>query len=276
MPRNNDDFVKGTYLHNTGNSSFSILHGAGQNAIGTQSGGVIKVNRSGEYRDYNQLADRAERIGNEPQNDTQAFPPVSDNNGDYVRETDSKGNRQIVRQGVLFQDTRKPPKAELIAVTKDIDHMVPALLEAANRESNKRFGQNVQHSDNLSQFSRPLVNRLIRAGLTPGPEIEENGNDFDWNEAHSIVQNAVGEKRYINPSEINRIDSDEFSRGGRDFVRTLKKAERERGITKGKAQKVSDVVSSVADKAASRVRAFQEALPGMKLGAGEYQPRDTK
>jgi hypothetical protein len=271
--RSNKEFVNGTYINDPGNNGFTLFHGAGQNAIGTQSGSLVKIEGpSGSYRDYKDLSRRAEYYGNDVTNDDTAFPAVRDENGDVVYENDSEGWRRPVRQGVLFNDTRKPPKLDLMAATKDVDHTVPALLETANNESQKRWGQDIEHSDNLSMHSLPLVNRLIRAGIAKGPEIKEVGNPYDWHQAHDIIQNALNEKtRYWDESDTTQVDPEEFSQSGRTFARRLLAAEKARGLTqKGDSGVVVENpetfgLATGKGKNESRLANFQPNLPGMSL-----------
>jgi len=276
MPRSNREFVNGTYINGSSNGPFTLFHGTGENALGTQSGGLIKVDGpSGDFQDYNQLQRRAERYNDNVTDDSSAFPLVYDKDDNLIYQRDSEGNRQAVRQGVLFRDDRKPPKAELMTVTKDARHTVPALLEIANNESQKRWGQNVQHSDNLSDHSLPLVNRLIRAGLSQGPEIKETGNDYNWQTAHDTIQSAVNDRRnYWDDSETQQISPEEFSQSGRDFVKKLSAAEKTRGLNqKGNSSPLVEnpetfglSTSRGRRKGESRLATFhQQTLPGIAV-----------
>lgn len=274
MGRSKREFVNGTYLNDPGNNSFTIFHGTGENVVGTQSGALIKVEGpKGHFKDLDRLHKEAEYYSGDVTNNDSAFPRVRDEDGNTIYETDQYGNRSAVRQGVLFEDTRQPPKVELMASTKDVTHTVPSLLEAANNESQSRWGQNVQHSDNLSSHSRPLVNRLIRAGLSNGPEIQNTGNQYDWDTAHNTIQSALDDRhRYWDESDTTQIDPETFSQGGRTFARRLFAAEKARGLTQ-KGTDESTLVQNPATfglatakgKGESRVENFQPNLPGMTL-----------
>jgi hypothetical protein len=269
-----EEFVNGTYLHNTGGNDFSIFHGTGENAVGTQSGAFLRVEApTGHYRGWDELAHRAERRGYEPEDTEEAFPSVRDANDNRIYERNSEGDRQAVRQGVLFEDTRTPPKVDLMIATKDARHHVPAMLEAANKKSQELYGQNVQHSDNLSEHSLPLVNRLIRAGLSSGPEIQGSSNNFDFRQAHSRIQEAADEKnRYWDSGDTTEIDRNTFQQGGRDFIKRLSAAEKARGIRKTPSSRLGSALSGATDRAKSRVDNFrQDFLPGMNLSPSQLQ-----
>jgi len=145
------------------------------------------------------------------------------------------------------------------------------MLEAANKESLNRWGQQVTHSTNLSAYSRPMVNRLIRAGLAPGPEVEDTSNTYDWDTAHREVQEV---KKYYDEDKTVPLDNDEFSQGGRDFVKRLSAAEKARGISKkprpkpepGQRYWAGDIETedSLKNKMTrGRKESFQDELPGM-------------
>jgi len=272
MPRSLGDFIKGTYLENSGGTDFKLFHGTGQNAVGTQSGALLSVDApTGEYKDYNRLAKEAERYGVNPEDDNDAFPPVKDNDNNRVYERNKDGDRQLARQGVLFKDNRTPPVVSSLVATKDASHTVPAMLEAANKESLNRWGQQVTHSTNLSAYSRPMVNRLIRAGMSPGPEVEDTDNNYDWNTAHRAIQDV---KSSYNEDDVVPLDSNEFSEGGRTFVKRLSAAEKARGISKkprskpepGQRYWAGDIETedSIKNKMTrGRKESFQDELPGM-------------
>lgn len=268
-----EEFVNGTFLHEPGNNDFSIFHGTGENAVGTQSGAYLRVEGpTGHYRGWDELAHRAERRGYTPEDTEEAFPSVRDANDNRIYERNSAGDMQAVRQGVLFEDTRTPPKVDLMVTTKDARHHIPAMLEAANKRSQELHGQNVQHSDNLSEHSLPLVNRLIRAGLSSGPEVQSTQNNFDFRQAHSRIQDAADEKkRYWDSSDTTEIDRNTFQQGGRDFVKRLSAAEKARGIRKSPSSRLGSALSSAGDRAKSRVNSFQEYLPGMNLSPSQLQ-----
>lgn len=271
-----DEFVNGTYVNAPNpDSDFSIFHGTGENTVGTQSGAYLRVEApTGSYRGYDELARRADRRGNEPEDDEEAFPALRDENDNRIYERNSDGDRQAVRQGVLFQDDRKPPKVDLMVATKDVRHSIPAMLEAANKKSLEMYGQPVKHSDNLSEHSLPLVNRLIRAGLSSGPEIQGSSNNFDFRQAHSRIQDAADEKnRYWDSGDTAELDSKEFEQGGRSFVKRLSDAEKARGIRKSPAARAASAISGATDKAKSRVQNFQDFLPGMNLSPSQLQNR---
>jgi hypothetical protein len=275
MPRSVGDFIKGTYLQNSGGGSdrdFNLFHGTGQNAVGTQSGALLSVDApTGSFKDYNKLAQEA--YGN-PEEDNDAFPPVKNDNGNRIYESNKDGDRSVVRQGVLFKDTRTPPVVASMVSTKDASHTVPAMLEAANNEALKRWQQPVTHSTNLSSYSRPMVNRLIKAGLTPGPEIEDVENNYDWATAHEKIQDV---KKYHDPDEVTSMDSGEFSEGGRTFVKRLSAAEKARGISKkpkpkpepgqrywaGDVETEDSLMDKMTRKSPGRWNSFQDELPGM-------------
>ena len=280
MPRSVGDFIKGTYLQNSGGGSdrdFNLFHGTGENAVGTQSGALLSVDApTGEYKDYNRLANEAERYGVNPEDDNDAFPPVKDNDNNRVYERNKDGDRQLARQGVLFKDNRTPPVVASLVSTKDASHIVPAMLEAANNESLKRWQQPVTHSTNLSSFSRPMVNRLIKAGLTPGPEIEDVDNNYNWATAYEKIQDV---KKYHDPDEVTSMDSGEFSEGGRTFVKRLSAAEKSRGISKkpkpkpepgqrywaGDVETEDSLMNKMTRKGPGRWNSFQDELPGMDV-----------
>lgn len=279
MPRNVPDFIKGTYLQDSSDQSFSLFHGTGQNAVGTQSGSLLSVSPpKGAYKDYNKLAKEAESYHDRPEDDDDAFPIVRDDDGNRVREYGKSGNKQYARQGVLFQDTRTPPKIHSLVATKDTTHIVPAMLEAANKESLKRWQQPVGPGDdpNLSSFSRPLVNRLIRAGLASGPEVENTSNNYDWDTAHREVQEV---KKYYDEDKNVPLDNDEFSQGGRDFIKRLSAAEKARGISKkpkpkpepgqrywaGDVETEDSLMNKMTRKGPGRWNSFQDELPGMDV-----------
>ena len=281
MTRNVPDFIKGTYLQEAGgvsNGDFNLFHGTGENAVGTQSGSWMAVDApKGSFKDYNKLADQAERYGSNPEDDNEAFPPVRDNDGSRVYERNKDGDRQLARQGVLFKDDRTPPVVSSMASTKDTRHMTPAMLEAANKESLKRWQQPVTHSTNLSSYSRPMVNRLVRAGMSPGPEVEDVDNNYDWASAHEKIQDI---KKYHDADEVATIGSDEFSQGGRDFVKRLSAAEKSRGISKkpkpkpepGQYRRYNEVETedSLMNKMTrGRWNSFQDELPGMDVSPME-------
>jgi len=273
------DFIKGTYLQEDGNQSFNLFHGTGQNAIGTQSGSLLSVRApKGSYKDYNKLAAEAESYHEKPEDDDDAFPLVRDDDGNRVYERNKDGDRSSVRQGVLFQDTRTPPTISSMVATKDATHIVPAMLEAANKESLKRWQQPVQpgNDPNLSSYSRPMVNRLIRAGLAPGPEVEDTSNTYDWDTAHREVQEV---KKYYDEDKTVPLDNDEFSQGGRDFVKRLSAAEKARGISKkprpkpepgqrywaGDVETEDSLMNKMTRKGPGRWNSFQDELPGMDV-----------
>jgi hypothetical protein len=278
MPRSFDGFIKGTYLQENGGKDFNLLHGLGENAVGTQSGSILSVEApTGSFKDYNQLAKEAEAYGHDPEDVEDAFPVVRDNDGRVVYERNKSGDgRSPVKQGVLFQDTRRPPIVSSLVSTKDARHMTPAMLEAANKESLKRWQQPVTQGDdpNLSVHSRPMVNRLIRAGLAPGPETEVVNNNYDWNLAHERIQEV---KKYYDEDKSVPIDSDEFSQGGRDFVKRLSAAEKARGIkskpAEPKSWRVGERYYSNQEETdeglmrkmsnSGRRNSFQDELPGM-------------
>ncbi len=117
-----------------------------------------------------------------------------------------------------------------------------------------------------------MINRLIRAGMTPGPEIEDVENNYDWATAHEKIQNV---KTYYDSDDYSSIDSDEFSQGGRDFVKRLSAAEKSRGISKkpkpkpepgqrywtGDAETEDSLMRKMTGK--GRWNSFQDELPGM-------------
>lgn len=273
MPRSVGDFIKGTYLQNVGGSQdFNLFHGTGENTVGTQSGALLSVDApTGSFKDYNKLAQEA--YGN-PEEDNDAFPPVRNDDNNRVYERNKDGDRSVVRQGVLFKDTRTPPVVSSMVSTKDASHMTPAMLEAANNESLKRWQQPVTHSTNTSQYSRPMVNRLIRAGMTPGPEIEDEENNYDWTTAHEKIQDV---KKYHDPDDYSSMDSDEFSQGGRNFVKRLSAAEKSRGISKkpkpkpepgqrywhNEQETEDSLMRKMTGKSPGRWNSFQDELPGM-------------
>ena len=280
MTRNVPDFIKGTYLQEAGNQNFNLFHGTGENAVGTQSGAMLSVSGpGGSYKDLYQLEKEADDYDTNPEDDDEAFPPVRDNDGRIVYEHSGKfDGRSPVRQGVLFQDTRRPPLVTSMISTKDTRHMTPAMLEAANKESLKRWQQPVQPGDepNLSSYSLPMVNRLKRAGLASGPEVEDVTNNYDWETAHSEIQEA---KKYYKKDEATELDSNEFSQGGRDFVKRLSAAEKSRGIKSTPAepkpwrvgeryysnQKETDEGLMRKMSNSGRRDSFQDELPGMGI-----------
>ncbi len=282
MPRNVPDFIKGTYLQKNGGQDFNLFHGTGENAVGTQSGMWLSVDApKGSFKDYNKLANDAERYGRKkPENDNSAFPPVRDNDDNKVYERNKDGEKSVVRQGVLFEDTRTPPVVGSMSSTKDARHMAPTMLEAANKESLKRWQQPVTHSTNLSSHSLPLVNRLIRAGMSPGPEIEDVDNNYDWTTAHERVQEV---SKYFNEDEDVPLDSNEFSQGGRDFVKRLSAAEKARGISKkpkpkpepgqrywhNEKETEDSLMRRMTSKGPGRWNTFQDELPGMDVSPME-------
>jgi hypothetical protein len=150
------------------------------------------------------------------------------------------------------------------------------MLEAANNESLKRWQQPVTHSTNTSQYSRPMINRLIRAGLTPGPEIESEENNYDWATAHRAIQDV---KSSYNEDDVVPLDSNEFSEGGRTFVKRLSAAEKARGISKkprskpepgqrywaGDVETEDSLMDKMTRKGPGRWSSFQDELPGMDV-----------
>jgi hypothetical protein len=257
MTRSVGEFINGTYF-DPSSSGFSMFHGTGQNALGTQSGLTLSVSAPEyDYSDYEDLARYARRYGDNPEDDETAFPAVRDNNDNKIYERNSAGDRSVVRQGVLFKDSSTPPTVNHLVSTKDASHHTASMLEAANKKSRELYRENIQPSRNLSDYSLPLVNRLIKAGLANGPEITETSNSYDWVSGHQGVQSAAEEgKRYGN---AQKLDSAEFEQGGRDFVKRLTTAERNQGIDKGSVARAN---RSIGDSAKSRVTDFQESLPG--------------
>jgi hypothetical protein len=273
----NEEFVNGTYINEPGNGNFSIFHGTGENSVGTQSGAILKVEGpTGSFRDYNDLARRSARYGDDPTENEAAFPAVRDDDGNRIYQTDEYGDNHVVRQGVLFEDSRKPPKVELMAATKDARAHIPSLLEAANNKSKALWGQNVQHSDNLSEHSLPLVNRLIRAGLSSGPEIQETGNNYDWKAAHDTIQNAVADKNYYwDSGSTSTLDPAEFSQGGRTFVKRLSAAEKNQGLRKSPVARAAGAIGAAVDNTKSRIANFQPTLPGYNLPPDSFRSKDN-
>jgi hypothetical protein len=279
----NEEFVNGTYINEPGNGDFSIFHGTGENSVGTQSGALLKIEGpTGSFRDYNDLARSAERYGEDPTENEAAFPAVRDDDGNRIYRADEYGDNHVVRQGVLFEDSRKAPKVDLLAATKDARAHIPSLLEAANNKSKALWGQNVQHSDNLSDYSLPVVNRLIRAGLSPGPEIKETGNNYDWKTAHDTIQNMVSQRNhYWDDSDTETLSPEEFSQGGRTFARRLLAAEKARGVTQksknneGLADPATFGLATGKGKGESRLENFQPTLPGYNLPPDSFRSKDN-
>ena len=269
MPRSNDEFINGTYLQKD-NGDFSIFHGTGQNSVGTQSGAHIAVSGpQGSFKDYDDLAWNARARGNEPEDDEYAFPTVRDSEGNRQYEYNKDGDRSVMRQGVLFEDRRTKPKVNLMVATKDAAHHTASLLEAANKKSMELYNQPITHSDNLSAHSLPIVNRLIRAGLSEGPEIQGTSNSYDWKSAHNSIQDTADSANRWGAEEM---DTNEFKQGGREFIKRLTSAEKTRGLRPSAVSRATSAISGAADKATSRLGNFrQDYLPGMNLSPSQLQ-----
>jgi len=196
MARNTGDFFKGTFANDGGGdgSYTKYFHGTGQNAVGTQSGAVIKIEHPDTaytpYDEYDYL-----NHSDEPNAGDERFRRhLERHEGDQF--DDSGRQFQDTGQLPLFTTHHTPPVLNYMTATKDAT--IPAMEVAAHaaEETRRRFGERPWASNNTSEHSTPMVNAGIKAGIIKGVIGKQAGekaqvsNDMDWTSSLSDMSRA--------------------------------------------------------------------------------------
>lgn len=201
MPRNNDDFITGSYKYNSSDGT-KYFTGTGENAIGTQSGAYLSIEAPETYysvphpdaESYGRRAVRGLAAGKTDDSHLYGEPSrpwddVDDYNAGIWgrRNADEKGNVP------LFGIQHQPPILDLMVSTKDVTPQATALAAHALEETRRRYGERPLASDNTSEYSTKFVNEAIKKGLIKGVKGQEPGtlarvgNTMDFGDAAQRV-----------------------------------------------------------------------------------------
>ena len=230
MPRGNE-FIEGLYRYQPpyDDNRTHYVYGMGENSAGLQSGLIAKMDHpETEYETHEDIEDRdlerarwrdADRVWHDP--DSRQFSKA-------VFPDEENG------QGVLFGVSHRPPKIDYMAGTKDASRAgIAKILGLAAQDAQLRWGEPPQPSDNLSNHSAPVVNKLISAGLIRGRETDEHigvGNDMSWRSgqhaAEEIKDDFAGHTGY-GRSYIEKVSDQEANTAEANLIATLRAAKKD-------------------------------------------------
>jgi len=203
MPRSNEEFVNGTFKYDDGDQT-NYVHGAGENALGTQSGSILRVSHpSTSYEDPTSFR------GNYARDEDGEY--VLDENGNNVRETWEDRNRVKPGEQIpLYKVRHTPPVLDYMVSTKDVAPAGASLAAHAIEDIRRRFGERPLASSSTSKYSTPMVNTAIKHGIIKGVEGRDPGeltrsdNSYDWMNSISALNNLQANAPIINEA----LDSD--------------------------------------------------------------------
>ena len=270
MPRNNDDFFTGSFTDEGGRRSYysspDYVFGKGENALGTQSGGEIKINKPETYYDpYDSYDGSIDNTG--PVTPWERY--VSRRSDDQFDDSGRTYNE--TGQLPLFTTRHRPPVVDYMTATKDTtgtDTTAMQNLSHAAEETRRLYGERPWASDNTSGFSTPMANSAIKMGLIQGVigknkgELAEvtQGNNMDW---RSSLADAENQRR-----EYGRLFNTLRPGGSRDSVTGFKSIDpiNVKNDYDNIREEIRDKVSkNPAFRRSSGQPIMQDHLPGMSL-----------
>jgi hypothetical protein len=210
MPRSNDEFLNGTFKYNEDGQTHYV-HGTGENALGTQSGSIVRV--SNPHTSYE---DPTNFRGNYLYGDDGQYQ--RDEEGNILRQ--SWEDRNQVKPGEqipLYRVRHTPPVLDYMVSTKDAAPKGAALAAHAIEETRRRFGERPLASNSTSKFSTPMVNTAIKHGIIKGVngrepgELTQSDNTYDWMNSISALNSMKDNASIINEALDSPTGTDRWN-----------------------------------------------------------------